>query len=524
MPGWAHLEHITPRRPARALRKADGMPTAPRGRRTWGITYRDPDLPPQRAPVTRSTGKMRQAEALVVAKQANTRLRELHSDIQNGRLQPKYLSDAHIANPPRVKGGRLITEAVADAADAVVADDTARYTSDYGEHFARYAQSVGVIYVQQVTEEMLLGFCRSAIMAPDARKGGARWYTTINMWMNTIRKTLRREFKAAPQLNSDVLARGLPTFKSQADLLKVFDPPTESQRAWIVARQRGQTWRGNDPDEGGQVLSQTSIYQALHVALRRDSRVLRELKRTKRTRELSAKDLARGQLVSVDITVLLLAGFRRKEYTMLTCDGLLLDRPEPMDRRARTTLVRVLGKGRRWRDVQLTRYTRLGIELAREQARGRATHEYVSEFTYQGLRRMLAVELPKLGAPVVAPKDCRSTGCNYAQRLLHIQEGTRAARWGHSVEVHRSYYLVLTGAALKPCATLEESMGCEPLMRRALRLLQIRNALGIAPRTRTRNANQRARKRVKPLPSSGLFGSASSGRPAAPLHRRQAAG
>lgn len=79
-------------------------------------------------------------------------------------MRPQYLIGAHIAKVAPLKGGRLITDAVADAAAAVVADDTARYTNDYGEHFARYSQSVGMTTVQQITEDMLLGFCRHVIL------------------------------------------------------------------------------------------------------------------------------------------------------------------------------------------------------------------------------------------------------------------------------------------------------------------------------------------------------------------------
>lgn len=101
-------------------------------------------------------------------------------EIDRGPVQPKYLAGAHITKGERAKAGRLIIDAVPDAASAVPSDDTARYTNNYGAHFARFAKSVGVLYLHQITEDLLLGFCRSLILQPDA-KNGAYWYSTVNL-------------------------------------------------------------------------------------------------------------------------------------------------------------------------------------------------------------------------------------------------------------------------------------------------------------------------------------------------------
>lgn len=285
--------------------------------------------------------------------------------------------------------------------------------------------------------------------------------------MNTVRKILRREFKAAPQLNSDILRRALPSFKSQTDMRRVFDAPTTQQREWIMSREQGAPSRGAKSMKMGKCCRRTRSVACCMSRCAATARCCASWSGSKVRESCCTKTSTR--LASVDITTLRLAGFRRREYTHLQCSGLKIDKPESMDRRTHTTYIDVIGKGRRPRKVSMTGYTEIGIELAREQVRGRAADEYVSEFNYNALVRVLG-ELVKLGAPAAAPKDFRSTGCNYAQRLLHIQEGTRAGRWGHGIQTHRSYYLLLTGSALTPCATLEESMGCMHLMKRALRL------------------------------------------------------
>lgn len=520
LPGWKYLEHVTPRRPARTIRK-DGEAAKSRGRLTWGFRFQDPHRRPGHDPVTESTGKRTQAEALGVAKRRNGEIDQLIRDVEAKRVMPNYLKLAHVRTDASGKR-KLIQQVIDDAVALLANDDSARILQDAGDDLVRYCAPLDVSYVDQLTGEILKGWLRAVILTPSKtnQSGQAKWFTSIDLWTRVLKTALRKGIKGMPQmpqLNGDIITEALPTFTAkkggQASLVTVLVDPTTEQRDWITARNWGREPSGGAMDEGGKALSQATLHTTLHAALRRDCGKLRALiKKPGRTLD----DIAACTLGSVDIATLLTDGFRRAEYAMLKVGAVLLDQPEPMDKRTRTHLVMIEGKGRhgsRERKVALSGYTDVGIELMREQIRGREADEYVAEHDYNGLDDLFAELLKVTWAkgyrdqrgrwhervergPRVLPKDLRSTGCNYGQRLHHIPERIQAERWGHTVQVHVMSYIALSGSALEPAKTLEEAMGCEPLMRRAIKLLQIRNALGIAARVEPRKSNRKIRKRT----------------------------
>lgn len=528
LPGWKYLEHITPRRPGRATRK-DGQTAKARGRKTWGITFADPNLPPDHKRVTESTGKTRQLEALEEAKRRNGEIRDLLRDIESKKVLPKYMQTARLEH--NADGTRkLIQDCVDEAAAKQVGDNSARHTQDCGDHFVRYCALVGVRYMDQLTEEILLGWLRTVILEPSKthQVAKAKWYSTVDFWTKVVKAIIRGALKHAPQLNSDILGRALPRFskkRGQRALVQVLVKPTEEQRQFILGREWGREPRGEDGDEGGKSLSQTTLYQLYHAALRADCRQLRVLIRKE---DRTLEDIAQCKLMSVDITGFLLYGLRRAGYTMLTVGRTLVNQRETMDRKIVTHSLKVVAKGGGERLVALTGYTKIGIELALAQADQRDPDEYLSEYSYVDFSGAVSIlsRLPEVTwtarrkvngrwrvieqhGPRVQVKDLRSTGCNFAQRLHHIPQQQRAERWLHSLEVHTQSYLVLTGSALTPSQTLEEAMGCENLMRRAVRLLEIRNALGIAPRREPRKDGRvhRKRKEKKPAEASRVAAS-----------------
>jgi hypothetical protein len=485
LPGWGKLKYrITPRRPASA--------GSVRGRETWGMTYRDPHRSPAAPLRTESTGKATQAAALVEARRRAGELDQLAGDIERGLRQPDYLTRAHVERDPK-STRRTIREAVSAMASTQRSNSSARHAEDFGESFAAYAERLDVEYVDQITEALLLGWVRSVIMTPSqtSKSGGARWYSTIDLWNRKLKAILRRALKHAPQLNSDVLRRGLPRLKAQTDLLDVFDKLDDVARVWLLA--------ARPRSEGGRAQSQDRLARLMRAALRYDIAQLRALAAIERP---TAANIAACQLASVDVSALLVGGFRNAEYTALACGSVELGRREAMDRRARVDVVHVLnGKGQRPREVALTGYTEIGRELIRLQIARRDAAEPVSEHSYKRLEELLRVDLPKFGAPRLSPKDLRSTGCNYGRRLHHVQPETRAARWGHSLATHQTYYLEMTGTALQPCATLEESMALTDMMRRAVRLLQLRTArYGVIARAAHAPVSV-ARKRVAAAPA-----------------------
>lgn len=189
------------------------------------------------------------------------------------------------------------------------------------------------------------------------------------------------------------------------------------------------------------------------------------------------------ELVSADVAMLLLTGFRRAEQAFLRVRHCSINQP------IENHLVTWIGlpaklddyptynhaKGGYYRNVLMTRVTPLGAELLQVLCEGRQGNEWVTSLDYSQLSNRIDRIVKKVGFEF-SSKSLRATAANHCQRV--IGKDRAVLRCGHTEDVADQSYTdkdFANEVFIEPPASLEVSMGIGPELREIIARVRLHN-------------------------------------------------